>query len=347
MRVRWTFDLLDRSGARLGTLRGVRAGSGSVTRSASASVKASASLSLEDTGQVDDWTQVRIRPVIDVDGDAWPLGVFLPDVPEVTYADDGRSMDVSLLDKTTILDGDAFGQTYGVAKGVKVSQAVREIIETTGEPAAGIDDSSEKLRTSVEAEPDASKLGVINGLLDSANFFSLHTGGNGRFHADPYVEPKRRPVMVEFVDGENASIAGLYLPGFTVTRDLGSVPNHVRAVSQSDEDTPALVADARNENPDSPFSFDRLGYWRTTVDQDVSTTSQSSLNAYAQRRLEELSAPQQTVEIEHPPYDFTINDAVTFTSRQHGIDGLWTVQNQDWTAAFDGLVKTKLRKVVE
>ena len=346
MRVRWTFDLLDRSEARLGTLAGVQQGSGSVTRSASASVKASASISLVDTGQVEDWTQVRIRPVIDVDGRSWPLGVFLPDVPEVTHSDDGRMMDISLLDKTTILDGDAFGESYGIEKGTNVADAVRDIIETTGEPATGIEDSSEKLRTALEAEPDDSKLAVVNSLLDAANFFSLYTGGNGRFHADPYLEPNRRSVAVEFVDEDNARlIEGLYRPGFTVTRDIGSVPNHVRAVSQSDEEEPALVADARNEDPDSPFSFDRLGFWRTRVDSDVKTTSQSSLDAYAARRLKELSAPQETVEIEHPPYEVTINDAVTFTSRRHGIDGLWTVQNQDWSAAFDGLVKSKLRRV--
>lgn len=346
MRVRWTFDLLDRSEARLGPLAGVQTGTGSITRSASASIKASAKLSLVDTGQVEDWTQVRIRPVIDVDGRSWPLGVFIPDVPVIEYSDDGRVMDVDLLDKTTILDGDAFGTSYGIAKGANVAAAVREIIETTGEPATGIEDSGEKLRTAMETEPDDSKLAVINTLLDAANFFSLYTGGTGRFHADPYLEPGRRPVVVEFVDEDNARlVGGLYSPGFTVTRDIGSVPNRVRAVSQSDEDEPALVAEARNEDPESPFSFDRLGYWRTHVDSEVATTSQASLDAYAARRLKELSAPQETVEIEHAPYDVTVNDAVTFTSRRHGIDGLWTVQNQEWSAAFGGLVKSKLRKV--
>lgn len=348
MRVKWSYDLLDRSEARIGPLAGVQVGTGSITRSASASIKSSASLTLADTGQVKDWTQVRIRPVISVDGRSWPLGVFLPDVPEVEYSDGGRIMEISLMDKTVILDGDAFGVSYGVQKDTSVTDAVRNIIETTGEPATGIESSSEKLRTSIESEPDDSKLAVINTLLDAANFFSLYTDGNGRFHADPYLEPGRRPVVVEFVDEENARLVeGLYAPKFTMTHDIGSVPNHVRAVSQSDEDEPALVADAWNEDPDSPFSFDRLGFWRTHVESDVATTSQASLNAYAQRRLRELSSPQETVEIEHPPYEVTINDAVTFASRKHGIDGLWTVQNQEWSASFDGLVQSKLRRVQE
>src|SRR5699024_11398995 len=120
--------------------------------------------------------------------------------------------------------------------------------------------------------------------------------------------------------------AGLYLPEFEVARDIGSVPNRVRAVSQSGEDEPALVAEARNETGDE-FSFDHLGFWRTLVVTEVKTTSQAALQAYAERRLAEASAPQQTITIEHPPYDFTINDVVSFTSREHGVEGRFTVQN--------------------
>ncbi|WP_193118437.1 hypothetical protein [Brachybacterium tyrofermentans] len=282
---------------------------------------------------------------MDVNGTEWPLGVFLPDVPEVTYGQQ-QQLDVSLLDKTTILQGDAFGRSYGIEKGSNVTQAIREIIETTGELATGIDDEGEQLLTSVESEPDDSKLQVVNQLLDAAGYFSLHTDGHGNFQADPYIKPARRPVSVEFVDGVNASLTGLYLPEFAVTRDIGAVPNRVRAVSQSEEDLPALVAEARNE-AGNEFSFEHLGHWRTQVETDVQTTSQAALQAYAERRLIELSSPQETVKIEHPPYQLTVNDVVSFESREHGVSGLYTVQNQDWTLAFDGMVQSKLRKVVD
>ncbi|MDN5686456.1 MAG: hypothetical protein L0G94_07195 [Brachybacterium sp.] len=342
-RVSHRWDLLDRSGVLLGQLDGVL--SGSLSRSAAASIKASASLSLVDTGQVTDWTQVRLRPVVTVNGTEWPLGVFLPDVPAQSFEGAQRLLDVALLDKTTILDGDSFGVTYGIEKGVNVAAAVRDIIESTGEPATGIEDTDDVLVTTIEAEPDDSKLAVINSLLDAANYFSLYTGGNGGFNADPYVKPARRPVSVEFIDGENAR--SVYLPDFTREQDVGSVPNRVRAVSQSGEDEPALSAEAVNTDPASPYSFDRLGYWRTLVETEVKTTSQASLQAYAERRLIEASSPQEVVEIEHPPYRVTINDVVSFTSREHGIDGLFTVTNQDWDLVFDGMVTSKLRKVVD
>ena len=287
--VKHTYDLLDRSGAHLGALSGVLTGSGSVSRSAAASVKASAQLSLVNTGQVEDWTQVRIRPVIEVNGESWPLGVFLPDVPQTIYGQQ-QQIDMQLLDKTTILQGDAFGRSYGIEKGANVTQAIREVIETTGEPATGIEHSDEQLLTSMESEPDDTKLQVINQLLDAAGYFSLHTDGHGNFQADPYLKPARRPVRVEFVDGVNATLRGLYLPEFSVEQDFGSVPNRVRAVSQSEEDQPALVAEAVNESGDR-FSFEHLGYWRTTVETDVQTTSQTALQSYAERRLHQPVVP--------------------------------------------------------
>lgn len=342
------YDLLDRSGAYLGPLEGVERGSGSVTRSSAASIKASASLSLTDVGQVASWLDVRIRPTITTaDGDSWPLGVYLPDVPERAYSDHSRVMEVSLLDKTTILDGDSFGTTYGIAKGTTVTSAVRDIIASTGEPPTGIEDSDAALRGGIEWEPDATKLQVVNDLLSAGNFFSLHTGGNGGFRADPYKRPADRAPTAEFVDGESADLLGVYLPEFTREHDIGHIPNRVRVTSQADGEEEALTAEAVNTDPDDPFSFDRRGFWITHVEADVDTTGQAALNAYANRRLIELSGPQETVTISHPPGRTTINDTVTFSSRLHEIDGLWIVQRQEWTLSYDGMISSTLRRVID
>lgn len=346
--IRHWYALMDRSGASLGRLDGVEAGSGSVTRSASASVKASAKVTVRDTGQVPDWTAVRVQPWVEVNGTAWPLGVFLPDVPTATYGAHGTTYEVDLLDKAAVLDGDSFGVTYGIPKGTAVSAAVRQIIESTGETPTGIEDDGTRLATSVEAEPGDSKLSLVNDLLAAGGYFSLHTSGAGDYRLDPYVEPSRRPVLADFTDQQDGvTLTGLYLPEFATEQDVGAVPNRVRVVSQAGEDEEAWTAEATNTDPTSPFSFDRLGYWRTTVETDVQTTSRAALQAYAGRRLVDLSSPQETVELEHPPYDLTVNDVVRFRSDRYGLDGLYTIQNQEWALTYDGMVSTKLRKVVE
>lgn len=349
--VDYTYQLLDSNGDDLGPLAGVIRGSGQSWFSAAASVKSGASLTFSNTGQVKNWLDVRIQPWVRVDGDEWPLGVFIPDVPDRGFTNMGETTQVNLLDKLSILDGDWFGETFGAPAGTIVTDAVRDVIDSTGEAAGAITESDAALLTAIEWEPDATKLRIVNDMLDAATHFSLWTDGHGSFQVTPWVRPARRPISVEYVDGENGvSLAGVYAPQFTLKHDVGRIPNVYIAISQADGDNEALRAEAVNTNPDDPYSLPNRGYRKLPengVELNVKTTSQTALNEHAQRRLIELSEPQETVMIQHRPNRTTINDAVTFASRQFGIEGLFTVQRQEWTHAFNGLVTSTLRKVVD
>src|SRR5690625_5679592 len=180
-------------------------------------------------------------------------------------------------------------------------------------------------------------------MLDAATFCSLGTDGHGNFQVTPWDGPARRPVKADYVDGEDGvhvvnPLAGAYAPQFTAKHDVGKIPNVYIAISQGDGDDEALRAEAINTNPDDPYSLPRRGYRKLPengVEIGVKTTSQTALDEHAARRLIELSEPQETVTIRHPPNRTTINDAVRFTSRQYGIEGLFTVQRQDWAHAFN------------
>jgi len=355
MLIEYKYQLLSRTGQDLGPLAGVRRGSGQTTFSAASSVKSSASIVLENTGQIESWLDVRIQPWVSVDGDEWPLGVFIPDVPERAFNNLGETAQVNLLDKLSILDGDSFGETFGAPAGTVVTEAVRDIIDSTGEPAGAITDSDAALLTAIEWEPQDSKLKIVNDMLDAATFFSLWTDGRGNFQVTPWDRPARRPVRAEYVDGEDGvhvvnPLAGAYAPDFTARHDVGKIPNVYIAISQGDGDEEALRSEAINTNPDDPYSRPRRGYRKLPengVEMNVKTTSQAALDEHAARRLIELSEPQETVTIRHRPGRTRINDAVRFTSRTYGIEGLFTVQRQEWVHAFDGLVTSTLRRVVD
>lgn len=345
MRVGVEWEHLDLNERVLGNLPG--ASSGSVTRSAASSIKASAKLKMRDVASVD-WLTSRVRPVLTVDGVRIPLGVFLPDVPSVSYDNLGRGGSVTLLSKEAILDDDSFGRTFGVASGTGVTIAVKDVIESTGEPARGIEDGDgQTLRSGIEWEPQDSKLQVVNDLLSAANYFSLSSDGNGNFVARKYKAPSRRTVAAELEDSQGVEMISRYLPSFEVERDVGRIPNRVRAVSQSEEDTEALVAEAENTNPEDPFSFPSRGRWITEVEMGVKTTSQQAMQEYAGRRLTELSSVQETVVVQSPPSVLTINDVVRFASRLHNLDGLYSVQKQEIDLSFNGLMKMTLQRVVE
>lgn len=352
-RIEYWYELLDRHENELGRLAGVDRGSGRLTFSAAATIKSSASISFWNTGQIRSWLDVRVQPWIRVNDDEWPLGVFIPDVPDRDLSNLGENVQVNLLDKLTILDGDSFGQTYGAPAGTTVTTAVRDIIESTGESPGAITDDTAQLLTAIEWEPSDSKLKVVNDMLDAATFFSLWTDGNGQFQVTPWQRPARRPVAAEYVDGERGvrfDPARAYGPTFRVSHDVGKIPNVYIAISQADGDDEALRAEIVNENPNDPYSVPNRGYRKlpeSGPELNVKTTSQAALNEYAARRLIDLSEPQETITITHPPSRVQINDTVTFTSKRHSIDGLFTVQRQEWALAFDGLVQSTLRRVVD
>ncbi|HLS00850.1 MAG TPA: hypothetical protein VK054_02540, partial [Beutenbergiaceae bacterium] len=239
MRVDFTYQLLTSAGEDLGPLDGVLRNSGQSSFSASASVKSSASITFTNTGQIKNWLDVRIQPWVSVDGDEWPLGVFLPDVPERGFDDMGETAQVNLLDKLSILDGDGFGETFGAPKGTVVTEAVRDVIDSTGEPAGAISDDTSELLTAIEWEPDATKLQIVNDMLDAATFFSLWTDGHGQFQVTPWDRPARRPVQAEYVDGEQGVVFdpnSVYAPRFAVKHDVGKIPYVYIAISQGDGD---------------------------------------------------------------------------------------------------------------
>src|SRR5690625_4146738 len=132
MRVEYTYQLLTRTGQDLGPLAGVRRGSGQTSYSAASSIKSSASMVLENTGQISSWLDVRIQPWVSVDGDEWPLGVFIPDVPERAFTGVGETAQLNLLDKLFFLDGVSFWQTFGVSVCMVFSHAVRTLLVSMG-----------------------------------------------------------------------------------------------------------------------------------------------------------------------------------------------------------------------
>lgn len=329
------------SGLLVGELDGVDGGT--IDFSAAASVKGSGSMTVRDVGQTVDWVSDLFQPVYIVDGIEYPLGVFVASVPTDDWDDEGRVWDVELMDRTSILDRSALETSLSIPAGANVVDSVTAVIGMAGIDPGAITPSTHTLRGNLVWEAGTTLLKVVNELLDSVNFFSLYCDGDGRFQVAPYVEPSRRAVRVNFVDGANCT----YTPKWKGEQDIYSIPNRVIAVTASSADEPALTAVARNENPESPFSFQGRGRWVDEVIADVEAADQATLNAYVARRLVELSSATATREITHLFEDLAVNDAVRFTHSPAGVDARHVVTNISVPLNEVGLVKTTLREVAE
>lgn len=336
-------ELLTATEATAGTLDGVTAGSVSYT--AAKSVHGSATLTVEDKGQAVDWLTARIRPVLTVEGYGdTALGVFLVSEAPEDWGDTGREWAVKLLDKCTILDQDAVDATYALDAGTVVTTAIVMLIASTGETNTSITPSAATLVNPLVWAAGTTKLQIVNDLLSTINYFSLSCNGDGQYRGEPYVKPADRPTVWDFLDGANC----IYLPTLTKDVDLFAIPNKVIAATQGDGTTAALTSTATNADPASPYSTVSRGRTIAHTETGVEAADQGTLDAFALRRLIELTTPTASIDIQHafvPGLAF--NRAVRFRRAPASIDGRHVVSKTEVSLDPTALVKSTLTEVVD
>lgn len=354
---RYRFDLLDNEENLVGEIAGVE--DGSVDWTSGTAIKAGGSIQVQDTGQVIDWLNCRIRPMALVtstgaeDPSEYGLGVYLASAPVEDWSDIGRSWKVELLDKLSILDSDIVTDssgnpvTYVAPIGANVLQTVADLIAGVGEASPAILPDTKTLTASMTWDVGTSVLQVVNDLLEAAGYTSLYTDGMGQFRTEPYVSPANRTPVYQslspFTHGEDS----LMSPDWERDRDIYSIPNRYVAVAQGDGAVEGLVAVEINDDPLSPFSFTARGRWVTRVVTGVEATSQADLQARAKMGLAQASSVTSGLTINHVYLPaLTLNAAIRFVNPDAGLDMLCYVTQT--TIQFDptALCKSEIREAV-
>jgi hypothetical protein len=304
----WWVEHLTRSGASLGVLDGVQAGS--VQQNVNAVISGGGTLTIDELGQGVDWLADRLRVWWKVSGAAgdeeWPLGTFLPSVPTSQHSDTDVVWSVDLLDTVSVLAEDAVTAAVTVAAGQVVTTAITSIITAAGEEAA-LTPSTETLTADLTWPAGTSRLRIVNDLLRAINYFSIRADGWGRLAAGPYRSPSTRPVAWEFTPGA----AAVHVADMSREQDLYKVPNQVILLTAAGPDAESLTSVAVNSDPGSPLSTVSRGRTITVVEEGVEATSQSVLDDIAARRLLELSATTAKIDLQHAALPLSINDVVT------------------------------------
>ena len=333
-------ELLTRRDRLVGRLDGVTGGN--VEFTSTTRLRGSGQLQLRDTGQQIDWLSDRVRLSYRLaTGEALPLGVWLLSAPTVTVSGSGRSWNVDLLSKLTVLDEDCVDKPYSLRAGSLVTDAVQQLITGAGEDRVTITHSVERTTGMMVWDAGTPVLTIINDLLDSINYWSLWVDGEGVFRVEPYVKPAQRPTTWMFSEGD----ASIHLPSWSRDQDLTGVPNRVVMVGQAEGDKPARTAAATNTSPDSPFSYARRGRWVTYVETGVEAATQQVLDDLANRRLIDRSTPSASIEFQHLPVPIEPNAAVEFSSQ--GVRARAVVQKWGLSLEPTALAKTTIREVVD
>lgn len=345
----WRFDVLDSDENRIGELGGAQVG-GQVDWIQNAAVKGGGQMSVQDVGQEIDWLNVRIQPIVTLT-ELGPdplvvehsVGIFLPSAPVESWNELGRSWDVELHDKCSILDQDIWVDedglptTYVAFAGENVIDLVRSLIAETGESSpALVDDPAAVLTSTLTWDVGTTRLQIVNDLLGAIGYFSLWVDGLGQFQASPYVEPAARAPRFSVMAPFEVGPTSLWTPEWTNDRDIYAIPNRFVAISQGDGETEALVASATNEDPASAYSYPSRGRWITQVDTDVEVASQAALETYAAMRLSQATSVTSTLTIRHAYLPgLQPNDVVRIVNEEAGLELLAVTRRTE--AAFDEL----------
>lgn len=282
----YTHDPVTGVDSLIGLLDGVQP-DGELDWDATESVKKAGSINVADVEVANpgtirvsdlDLLTTRVRPVRKIVGlPPVPLSMYEITAGPVSWSDAGRIFALDLHDKSTVLDQDAVDETFTAGTDDPILTIVQQVVESAGERISV--DASQTLRLSAPRSWDAgtTKLQIVNDLLGTLHYNALWVDGVGNFRATPYVEPADRSITYEVLVDENGNAIArelvdgdqsIYSPDWNQDRDVWGVPNKVIAIqSRTDADVPPLSGVATNEDPDSPFSYQRRGNrWITPDD---------------------------------------------------------------------------------
>ncbi|ROR95521.1 hypothetical protein EDD28_0077 [Salana multivorans] len=295
-----------------------------------------------DSGFPIDWIDDRVRIYKTVEDQEFLIGTLMTTWPTEYQRPTGVEVTIGLVGKVAVLERDKVDTAYSLAAGANVVDAVKALIASTGETAMAVTPSPKTLREGMVWPPATSRREIINDLLQSINYMSIHCDRQGRYIIAPWIAPADRPIAYEFREGETS----IHLPTWQREADLSTVPNKFIAVSPGTDEEPALVGVATNENPNSPFSYQGRGNrWITERDTAVEAPDQTTIDAIAARRLQGFLSPTAALLVQHAFRPECLPHArVRFVSQ--GTDTTATIRRQVMTCGSTDLVEAEWREAI-
>ena len=247
-KVGYRYELLNKNNLKIGDLDMM---SGSIDCKADAKIKKSGSFQISESIFKDiDYLNDRICPYIIIDGISYPLGIFLISGKDRQKRNGAVYRNIEAFDLTQILLEDKIIDRYYVKKGTSYYILIKQLIESAGIFQTQIVYTDLKVQRDREFELGASKIDIINALLEEINYTNVYVDERGFVSAKPYIIPTLREIQHRYVVGENLKIQK---DSLREELDIFNTPNvYVGVVSNSEQET--FKAVYVNDNPTSPLS---------------------------------------------------------------------------------------------
>jgi len=242
-------------------------------------------------------------------------GTFIASAPSSVLNRKSRKGSLDIYSLLQVVQDASISEPLSIPKSTKaVDFAVTMITGRAGIKALGLavqsDASEAELGSDWVYDIGTSRLEIVNELLAFAGFRNADVDASGTIRMLTYTNPEDLSPTVVLRDDEPGC---MFAPSVKHELDFFSVPNVFIAVMSNAEES--FVAKAENTDATSIYSKQARGR-DIVVKEDVSDIeSQTALQAFAQRRLSELSSSVESVEIAHPylPYDMGVGMQLVYT----------------------------------
>lgn len=245
-----------------------------------------------------------------------PLGTFLVQTPSVGF--DGKQFSISLDAYSPLLElkDDYPTLGYTLPKETNITDISYRICREHSRAISVYTPSDKKLFTDFVANTKDNWLTFVKDLLPKAGY-RIALDERGRILFSPITDVSSLQPVWTFDDG-NSSILN---PNIRDERDLYGVPNVLEVIYSSDGST--IVSRIENTDPASPVSIPNRGrrvMRRDTSPDIVGRPSQEYLDAYAVKKLRDLSSLEHKVTFSHGFCPVRVGDCVMLDYRRFGLN---------------------------
>ncbi|MDF2609042.1 MAG: hypothetical protein K0R92_516 [Lachnospiraceae bacterium] len=343
--IKYEYDLLNKEDKKIGALSEVE---GSYSFNSEAVIKGTGRFILNEKEYKNiDFLSERIKPYyclkVGSEWIRWAQGIYLMNSPDRNEQDGGIYRNIEAYDKSIILKEDKVDTRYFIAAGTIYTDAVRDLILSSGINKISIQESSLVLTVDKEYEIGTSKLDIINNLLNSINYNSVWFDNNGFCVVRKYINPKER--SYEFVYKTDNNSITTY--GSSETIDAFSIPNKfIRYVENPETDY--MISIFINDKASNPLSTVSRGRTITDIEAINDIPDQATLDDYVKRIANEKSKviggiKFNTLPMPHHSFlDCLYIKNTTLDISEKFIETAWSINT-----SVNGLMSHTCRKVVE
>lgn len=290
-----------------------------------------------------------IAPFLDVtheDGtlDSAQMGLYQLDQPELTYDMTGQATaSATGVDIVGQLEAWPLGTARTTPVGANVMQAVRDALTGLGLTRHALPVDTRTATTAISHGANVSWLVRINDLLAAIGYHALYATADGRLTSRPLRDARQDTPARTYATGRDSAI----VDPVTIRRAAGNLYNVVVAVKEDFQAGTALVAEARNDDPEHPWSTVALGR-EIAPAQPVTVmeaVDQDALQAIADDKLARASM-QETLAMDLlPDATLAVHDVIEITGTDGPEGGRWSVESLAWGLTADSpLVRLGARR---